>query len=482
MTPRLLLSSVGIAATCAALASTAGAQVLAGDPMLDRSRRPSVPPLAPYKFPKVESKTLTNGINVSVVENHDMPIVAVRVVIDGGNRLDPVGKEGLSDLVMSMLREGTATMTADQLAEAFADLGNSVTPTSFTTIVRNVDRSLELMAGMLMHPAYPQAALDRQRATLVANITRAKDQPASVANRIMSKVLYGSGHQYERTATEASLAGITRDDVSAFHSKYIRPENIRVIVVGDVTPASAVAKLEKSFGKWEKGGSKAPSGTAAAAGVAATTIYLYDRPGSTQSSVVMAQLGPSRSSPDFWALETLNTVYGELSASRLFQSMRETHAYTYGVRTFITWRRAPEASTFVGTSEIASAKTDSALTLWLREMRDIRGPRPPSDSEMVFARTNRVAGLPMRLESVDGVAARVAAMAQDNLSFDFYEQYIARISRLGAGEVAAAAKKYLDAEHLAIVIVGDRKAIEPSLKAANIAPIVVVDENGKAIP
>src|SRR5207253_2752592 len=134
--------------------------------------------------------------------------------------------------------EGTATMTADQLAEAFAELGNQVTPTSFTTIDKNVDRSLELMADMLMHPAFPQAALDRQKATIVANLSRAKDQPAFVAQRVMANVLYGAGHPYERSSTEQSLSSITRDDLVRFHSQYLRPENVRFVVAGDVTPAT----------------------------------------------------------------------------------------------------------------------------------------------------------------------------------------------------------------------------------------------------
>ncbi len=463
-----------VAASAALIAATAtlGAQEL------DRSKRPTPPPAAPYKFPKVESRTLGNGIPVAIVENHDLPIVAVRVVVDGGSRLDPVGKEGVYQLLMTMLREGTTTVTADQLAETFADLGNTVSPTGFTTITRNVPRSLELMGDMLMHPALPQVAFDRQKANLVTSLQRAKDQPSNLANRIMARVLYGSGHPYERLASEQSVAAITRDNLVSFHSQYLRPQNVKLVVVGDVRTAPMMAQLERVFGAWERGGAKAALDVPQPKSVATTTIYLYDRPNSPQSTVMIGRIGPTRATPDFYALETMSTVLGALSGSRLNQTLRERRAFTYGVRDTIQWRRAPEPSTFAGSSDIVATKIDSALALWIQELRDIRSTRPPTEAEMEFARTNRVAGLPRQLDPIDALATRLAAMLDSNLPFDFYEQYIARISKLSAGDVTAAAKRYLDPEHLAIVVIGDRKQIEPTLRAANIAPIVFVDENG----
>ena len=445
---------------------------------LDRSVRPSPRPARPYKFPVVETLTLSNGIPVAIVERHDVPLVAVRAVVTGGSRLDPVGKEGMFQLLNTMLREGTASINADQLAEAFADLGNAVVPTGFTTVTRNVPRSLELMADMLMRPALPPAAFDRQKANLVTALQRAKDQPSVLANRILSRVLYGAGHPYERSATEQSVATISRDDLAAFHAQYIRPENVKLIVAGDVNATAITAELERTFGTWAPGGTKAVLDVPLPKNVATTAIYLFDRPSSPQSTVAIGRIGPSRSTPDFHALDALSTVLGALSGSRVNVSLRERHAFTYGARDSIVWRRAPEPSTFLGAADVAGAKTDSALMLWMAELRDIRESRPPTNDEMVFARTNRVAGLPRLLESIDGLANRVAALADNNVPFNFYEQYIARMSRLTAAEVAQAAKKHVDPDHLAIVVVGDRRLIEPALRAANIAPIVLVDENG----
>jgi zinc protease len=448
---------------------------------LDRSKRPVAGTPAPFTFPKLETRTLPNGFQVTIVENHELPVVAVRTLIEGGALIDPVGKEGLFTLMNAMLREGTATMTADQLAEAFADLGNTVNPFGFTTITRNFDASLQLMGDMIMHPAFPQPALDRQKANNITNLQRAKEQPGFVAQRIFNAILYGDGHPYQRSPTEASVGGLTRDDLVTFHGQYVRPQNVRLVIVGDVTPAFVMPRVERAFGKWEKGGSTVAYQVPTPKPAGKTTIYLFDRPNSPQSVVTMGQVGPTRSSDDFHALDVMNTVFGQLSGSRLNQNLREKHAYTYGANTFWQWRRSPEVGTFMGGSNIVAPKTDSAVIEWVKELRGIRGERPITETEMDFARTNRVAGLPATLESNDQVANAVITMLQNNLPADYYAQYVRRVSGITAAEVASVASKYIDPESTTIVIVGDRKVIEPGLRAANVAPIVIVDESGKPI-
>jgi zinc protease len=459
-------------------AALATAVVPLGAQELDRSKRPTPPPAAPFKFPRVDLRTLRNGIPVAIVENHDLPIVAVRAVFAGGSRLDPIGKEGVWQLVTAMLREGTATMSADQLAQAVADLGATILPTGFTTITRHFPRSVELMADMVMRPAFPQAAFDRQKANLVTTLQRAKDQPSALATRVLSRVLYGAGHPFERAATEQSVAAITRDDLLTHHMQYLRPENVKLVVAGDVRTGSVMALLERTFGTWQTGGTRPPSTAPIPKNVATTTIYLLDRPNSPQSTVLVGRIGPPRSTPDFHAIEALNTVFGALSGSRLNVNLRERRAFTYSARDSIVWRRGTEPSTWIGAADIVAAKTDSALTLWLTELTDIRGGRPPTAEELEFAKTNRVAGMPRLFESIDGLASRIAGLLDSSLPLDFYEQYIARISRLTTADLAMAARRHVDPDHLAIVVVGVRRRIEPGLRAAIIAPIVIVDDVG----
>lgn len=465
--------AVAAAVALGAIAPAAGAQAQA----LDRSHRPVATPAPPFRLPAVETRTLRNGIPVAIIQNHQLPVVAVRAVTDAGGLLDPADRAGLSSLEAQMLSEGTTTRSADQLAEAFADLGNPVTPQGFTTITRNLDRSLELMADMLMHPAFPEPALARIKANTVANLRRAREQPGFLADHLFNSVLFGAEHPYARIPTEQTVGAITRADLASFHGDWYRPQNVKLVVVGDVTPDGAVRSLERAFGGWASGGKTARYDVPAAPAAKPTTIYLLDRPNSPQSTVIVGQVGPSRDTPDYYALETMNTVFGGLSGSRLNSNLRERHAFTYGANAGLQWRRVPQVSTLRGQSDIVAAKTDSAISEWLGELRGIRGEKPVTPTELDFARNNRTAGLPLRFETVTQMALEVANLLQSAVPLDFYNGYAQNIGRLTGPELSAVATRYLDPQQSVIVVVGDRRVIEPGLRALNI-PLVVVDENG----
>ena len=145
MTMRRLMALVSLAST-AAVAHPRDASAQA----LDRTKPPKAGEPAPFVFPKVQTQRLPNGLRVVLIEDHTLPLVAVRAVVLVDSLDDRAGKEGLFALTTGTLREGTTSMTSDQLASAFSEIGNVVFPLRFTTITQNFDRSLELMADMLM--------------------------------------------------------------------------------------------------------------------------------------------------------------------------------------------------------------------------------------------------------------------------------------------------------------------------------------------
>jgi zinc protease len=447
---------------------------------LDRTKQPSAATPAPFVFPKVQSHTIPNGLRVILIEDHSLPLVAVRAVVGVDSLNDPAGKEGLFVLTAGMLREGTTSMTGEQLSAAATTLGNVVFPLRFTTITQNLDRSLALMADMLMRPAFPQPALDRLKGTLAATQQRQLQVAATIPNRIFLTQLFGAEHPLARTAiaSEATMAPITRDDLQRFHQTFFRPNNTTIVVVGDVREADVVSAVTKSFGAWEPGVIPAVSIDAAPPS-RPTTIYLLDRPGAQQSYVAVGTLGPDRSSPDFAALDVMAPILGASGGSRLYQNLRERHSYMYsGTPAALTWRRGATPAVIGGSAAISTAKTDSALIEWLAELRGA-AQRPPTEQEMVLARGALTGALPAQIETDDLLANRVMAMIQNDVPLDFYNSYGDRIAAVTPAGVTAAAAKHLDLSRLVIVVAGDRKTVEPALRAANIAPIVIVGEVGK---
>jgi zinc protease len=448
---------------------------------LDRTKRPVAEAPAPFVFPKMETRRLGNKLQVVVIENHSLPLVSVRAVVSVDSVDDPIGKEGVYVLTAGMLREGTTTRNGDQIASDIAILGNPVTSSRFTTVPQNLAPSLEIMAGMLMHPTFPDSALKRLKTVIAGAKQRELDVPATIPSRVFLSKLFGAEHPLARTGcvTEASLKAITRDDLVQFHKLYYRPEATTLVVVGDVRTAEVIALASKIFGSWRAAGEGSDWKEPVSAS-APTTIYLIDRPGAQQSIVFVGTLGPARKSPDEAALETMAPILGASGGSRLYDNLRERHGYMYvGTATAVVWPRRFIRSIIGGSVAVATAKTDSALIEWLGELRGM-GQRAPTSQEMDLARGALVGALPAQMETDDLIANRLMGMLQTGVPLDFYNSYSNRIEAVTAEQVRAAAAKYIDVRHLIIVVAGDRKTVEPLLRAANIAPIVVVDDGGKS--
>lgn len=443
-------------------------------------RGPARPgPAAPqeFKFPRVRSHTLPNGLHVHVVEDHSAQVVAVRAVFGVDSTLDPPGKEGLYQVTFGALREGTTSRNPAQLADASARIGTAVAPTAFTTVPAAFEASLALMGDMLMHPSFDQTGIDRRKAATQAAFRAVNSRAATSARALMYALLDGREDPIARSqyATEAGVATITRDDVASFYDAHVGPATMSLVIVGDVTDASAVATATKIFGSWTKSAS-ASRPAAGPPSAKPTAIYLRDIPG-TATYLYVGNLGPRRDALDAFAAEML----GAITSARFFTTLREKRSLMYSGRIDMVWKPAPRPAEFFGSTSVAAPKADSALVEWIGLLRGLRGSAPVSQSELTSAVNARIGPLWTKTDGPDSVATRMAEALRENLAPDFLGEYASRVSRVTTSDIAAAAAKYIDVDHLVVVVTGDRRVLEPELRAANIAPIVVVDANGRPI-
>jgi zinc protease len=439
--------------------------------------RPPNPGPQQFTFPRVKTHTLPNGLRVHIVEDHSAQVVAVRAVVAVDSTFDPAGKEGLYQVTFATLREGTTTRTPAQLAEASARLGTPVSPTAFTTIPSQFEGALALMGDMLMHPSFDASAIGRRKASLQATFRSVNALPATAARALTYALLDGRDDPVARSqyASEASVANITRDDVVSFYDAHVGPSTTALVIVGDVTEAAALATATRIFGKWTKAASAMRSAGNPPA-PRPTTIYLYDRPGAAPYMYV-GNLGPQRTAPDAFATEMLSVI----TSRRFMQTLRDERSFIYAGAVTIFWKPAPRASEFFGYTTAAPSKADSVLVEWIGLLRGLRGSAPVSAAELKTAINARIGPLFNRTDGPDAVAARMVEALRDNLPPDFLGRYAEEISKLTPADIAAAAAKHIDVDHLVIVVTGDRKALEPALRAANIAPVVLVDANGRPI-
>jgi zinc protease len=272
---------------------------------------------------------------------------------------------------------------------------------------------------------------------------------------------------------------ITRDDIVSFAKSYFTPGHAIISVVGDVEPNEVRQMVEHVLAPWSSGGTMPSFDYPQVAQPKATTIYLVDKPGAAQSSFLIGLPGPARSTSDYFALEVLNTMLGGMFQSRLNANIREQKGYSYGVSSGFAYGKGP--GPFEAGGDIVTAKSDSALIEFMKELRGIRGARPITDEELKTAEDNLVQGLPQSFSSVRAVNGSIADLYLERLPQDYYQNYAQNIRAVTKDDVSRVANKYVDVDHLAIIIVGDRKTIEQPLKATGIAPVVLLDLNGDPV-
>jgi zinc protease len=300
-----------------------------------------------------------------------------------------------------------------------------------------------------------------------------------VGAQVFAKILYGDAHPYGQRITETSVKAITRDDIVAFQKAYYQPGRAIITVVGDVTAANVKNALEKSLGGWAKGGEKPSFSYPQLPQLQPAKIYLVDKPGAAQSVVNIGLPGPPRNTPDYFALQVLNTILGGQFQSRLNANIREQKGYSYGVRSGFNYGRGPGA--FNAGGSIFSAKTDAALIEFMKELQGIVGEKPVTDEEIKTAKESLIQGLPQRFASVSAINNSITSLAVQGLPDDYYQTYASKVSAVTKEDLLRVAKRYIDLKNLAIVIVGDRATIETTLKATNIAPITYLDIDGNPV-
>jgi zinc protease len=479
------MRTLSIALAASLVATTAVAQ---RSQPLDRAVQPTPGPSKALQPPKWTKTKLANGADLVIVERHDLPLVAFNInFVGGAYNFEPADKVGLSAFVGAMMMEGTTSRTADQLSDAQQRLGTSIFPgvgqesgsMQFTALADKFEPSLALLADIMLHPAFPADALERLRGQRLIGLTQQKDSPNGIAANVFPKLLYGSDHPYGRVVTEQGVRSITRDDLVAFHKAYFQPGRAVITVTGDVNTQSVKAKIDKALAEWAPGGARPSFNYPALPAAKATTIYLVDKPRAAQSVFAIGLPGPARSTPDYFAIQVMNNILGVLFQSRINHNIREVKGYSYGASSRFAYGRGPGA--FQAGGGIVSAKSDSALIEFMKELKGVQGGIPFTEDEIAQGKSSLIQGLPNRFASVNGTGASIGTIYTEGLPETYYADYAAKINAVTSDDLVRVARKYIDLDHLNILIVGDRATIEQPLRATKIAPVVILDAEGKPV-
>ncbi len=441
--------------------------------------RPQPSRVRPYHFPRFETHILNNGVRVVVAPVHAHPVVTVLAIVEAGATRDPLGKHGLAVLTGRAMSEGTATMSALELAERTESLGTVLDTgadwdssiVQLTALRERAGDAFAVLAEVLRRPSFPDAEMQRLVEERLSDLTQIRAEPRGLADVALNRLLYAPTSRFAKLAggDERSVASITRDDVVRFHAEHFRPEATALLVVGDCTPEEAMAMASAHLGDWEGALPETPTPDASMR-FTDRRVHLVDKPDAAQTELRLGQVAVPRAHADYFPLVVMNAILGGLFSSRLNLNLREEHGYTYGAHSAFDWRRA--ASPFEISSAVQTDKCADAIREALGEVERIR-TEAVSDEELSLAVSYLDGVFPIRFETTAAIASGLANVEIFRLPSNYFDTYRERVRAVTAADVLRVARTHLDPTRLQVVVVGPADALRPALEALAIGPVSV---------
>jgi zinc protease len=419
-----------------------------------------------FTIPAIRRFALPNGLQVRFVPYGEVPKTTIRLVTQTGNVDEQATETWLADVTGSMMEQGTATRSAEQIAQQMAMMGGAldvsvgVNQTTLGTDVfsESAVDAISLIADVARNPRLPESELTRIKTDLARNLSIQRSQPGPIASEKFSQVLFGD-HPYGRIfPTEQQLSSYTLDQVRAFHDRNFGAARSFVYVVGKFDANAVEAAIRSNFSDW-KGGNPAtkPSVTP----TARRAVYLIDRPGAVQSTLYIGLPMSDATAPDYLAISVMNSLLGGSFGSRITSNIREQKGYTYSPTSTVTSRLGAGAWTEM--ADVTTNVTGASIKEILYEIDRLR-TEPPTDAELRGIQNYLAGTFVLRNSARPGIAAQLAFLDLYNLSEDYLRNYVQRVYALTPADIQRMAQTYIDPQKLAIVVVGDRAQVAEQLK------------------
>ena len=458
---------------------------------VDRSTLPMPRMFTEAPFPQLERATLANGMRLIVAQRHTVPVVQLSLQLNAGYAADQLASPGVATMTMEMLDEGTASMDALAINDRLASLGANLTSganldfsvVGLSALKENLDASLAIYADVILNPAFSAAELERLKRLQLAGIEQEKNEPTSLALRLLPELLYGAGHAYALpmtgSGTAEAVSALDRDDLVAYHAAWFKPNNATLTVVGDTTLAEIRPKLEALFARWRSG--DVPAKTLPAVPLPERPrVYLVDRPGSEQSVIIAGHLIDKRTQADDIAVDAMNDILGGAFTSRVNMNLREDKGWSYGADTTVVDTQAQRP--FLAIAPVQTDKTAEAMREIKRELEEFLSSRAATPAEVATSKRQSTLTLPGRWETGRAVARDIAELVRFGLPDDYWRGYAKLVDELNVADVNATAHRLLKPDRLTWVVVGDLSVIADEVRALGFGDVRVVDADGRPVP
>jgi zinc protease len=452
----------------------------------DRTIEPSEGPAPALKLPEIWTKKLSNGIKIYGIEHTEVPLVQFSITLTGGMMLDKKDKTGTAHLTAKMLTEGTKTKTPVELEEAIDNLGAylQVFATKESIIMQGnclEDKFAELAAlaeEILLEPRWDEKEFARLKEETLEGIRRSKANPGAVASNVFSKLLYGDNHPLANpvSGNEESISSITIDDLKNYYNEYFAPSVANITIAGSLN-ADEAAKTFSSLGaKWsdkkvELPSYKIPSGNDKA------KVYFVDMPGAKQSELRVGYIALAYTDNDYYPATVMNYKLGGSFSGNINLILREEKGFTYGARTAFSGSANP--GPFAASTAVQSNATLESLQIIRDEINKYR--MDISDEDLMFTRNALSKSNALRFETLGALNGMLSEIAKYNLPFDYIKQQEKIILEMKKDQHLTLAKKYLDADKMIYLVVGDAATQLEQVKQLGLGDPILLDIYGNPV-
>lgn len=407
-----------------------------------------------------------NGMTILHMERHNLPIVAVTLLIKASPINEPENLAGLAYLTSQMLTKGTANRTASEISEEIEFIGatlNTSTNSDYTVISlsilkRDIEKGMDILSDLLLNPTFPEEELKKKKELIKASLRRGEESPSFIAEREFIREVFGR-HPYARLVTGSieTIDNIKREDIVNFFREYYLPENSILSIVGNITSEELASLLKNYLGLWKMGERIEIREQITLEKSGEGTKKIIINKDITQANIILGHIGISRDDPDYYAVTVMNYILGGGGfASRLMKKIRDELGLTYSIYSSFSVNK--EIGMFKVDVQTKNEYSGIVIKEILNQIEKIR-KEPVTDEELENAKSFLTGSFPRRLETTIRISDFLANMEFYNLGDDYIKKYPDYINSVTKEDILRVARKYLNPENYVLVIVGDEKKI-----------------------
>lgn len=418
---------------------------------------------------KIDSFQIENGLTTYVIENNRFPIIHLKILFNGGSRVDPEKSEGLTYLTTKLLLKGTERYSARQIAEEFEFLGSTIninttfdySELSTELLKSNFEKGLEIISEMIQNPSFPSDEIKKEKEKLISELKSTLENPSILANLYFNKFLFGeSAYGKPVKGNLKSINNINSRQIKSHYKKFFLPQNTKIIIFGNISTKSANDLIKKYFDKWKANSTEMPKQKDINP-QSKTQIFIVNKPEMTQSQIRVGSIGIAQNSKDEIPLMIANTILGDGFTSRLVDEIRVKRSLTYGVRS--SFSKFHESGRFLISTFTKTNSTGEVIKLILDELQKFFDQGVTND-EVKKAKNYLSGNFSRELQSPEGFLNLLTEVIFYNKDEKLISNFIDLIKRETNVSIQKAIRQHFPKNNLTIVVVGNAEEIKHQLE------------------